>query len=106
MAAPRDVKAEMRYERSYTGGNPYTPGVAIPPGEPLFGQLLDRKASKAEFKKFRHEMTEVHEMTLVDARTALPGGLAAWDLDTHGFCVVQPPPPVDFTQQGDPKNTT
>merc|ERR1719487_2846822 len=51
-------------------------------------------------------MTEVHEMTIVDARTALPGGLGAWDLDTHGFCVVRPPPPVDFLKQGDPKNTT
>lgn len=40
---------------------------------------------------------------VLDARTALPGGLQAWDLETHGFCFVDfttsrlplPRPPAD-----------
>lgn len=105
MATTRDVTVTMRYNRRYIGGNPYVPGQIVPEGEPLFGILNDRRATPAEFKKFRHEMTETRDMRLVDAR-GIPGGIGAWDLDKNGFCIVRPPPPMDFTKQGDPKKTT
>lgn len=50
--------------------------------------------SPAEFKRRRLAVTEPHQVSILDARTALAGGngLAAWTLDTHGFQVFRPPP--------------
>ena len=47
-------------------------------------------------KKHRRLLIENKEVQFLDARTALPGGLAAWKLDTHGFMVIEAPPFDDF----------
>lgn len=49
-----------------------------------------------EYKRRRHMFTEPKTITFQDARTCIPGGLGAWELDKHGFMVITPPKPCDF----------
>merc|ERR1719326_1340374 len=50
-------------------------------------------ALKEEFKKQRAKSAVEHMIKIIDARS-VPGGLGAWNLDTHGFCFVAAPEPV------------
>jgi len=53
--------------------------------------------SKEVYKLKRHNATDEHEVLVRDVRT-LPGGLAAQNLNTHGFCLIPAPSTawVDF----------
>lgn len=82
----RNTEQKMRYI------HPNPPAGAGLPSGPRF--------SKEEYSRLRREFTDPRTVTFFDARTALPGGLSAWDLDTHGFTMVRPPPqPSDFRSQ-------
>ena len=56
--------------------------------------------TKEDLKQRFRAVMEERQIAISDARTALPGGLKAWQLDTHGFVAVETPPfpPGDFLE--------
>ena len=54
-------------------------------------------ASKDDYKRRRDRVVSQHRVTIRDAREWATGGLAAWQLEAHGFTFVGAPEPVaDF----------
>ena len=64
---------------------------------PVSGDELLARVGKGfpveEYLGLRDQVSELKQNRLLDARTALPGGLKAWQLDEHGFTLIRPPPP-------------
>lgn len=90
--ASRDVDTSLFYYRQEA---PRT-DVSVP--------ALGKSWSNIVEMKFPMKMKEYYKrypVKIVDARTHLPGGKEAWDIDDHGFCFVKPPNPVsDFQDYG------
>lgn len=90
----RDVTAAVRYF------------ARDPPAEGLDDNgvhafIVAKGASKEEFKKARHRVTEVHDMHIVDART-VPGGTESYTLEKNGLMFISgelPPAMPDFTDK-------
>ena len=74
----RDTFQQMRYIR----------GADMPVGAGLGG------ATSEDFQRNRREFTDPRKVMVKDARTALPGGLAAWSLEKHGFMWEPTPRPA------------
>lgn len=87
-AISRDVKAQIRYFNANAPPEVRTNGVLT------LGDLGD---GAEMYKKRRHFTTEVHEVVVLEASRAAPGGDPKnFQLDTHGLCLIEPPLPMDF----------
>lgn len=65
------------------------------PTDPMEALLLGEKKgeTKEEFKARRQELTEAHEVDILDARSH-NGGLDSWKLDENGFAFIRAPEPL------------
>lgn len=68
------------------------------PRKSQLGEVEFKDTSREQYERATTKVTEELEVPVVDARTAEEGGLAFWDLNTHGFMILKTPPhPPDFT---------